>query len=311
VERREGSLKRRGSPFRETGRKRPGRIRCAAAALGAAILLLGCATRPKAVEEGILFELGSVETQALDPYRIRFSFTLSAENRGKRAYGSLSAYYALSFSGVPAASGSEELPALRPGESWEARLERTVDIRDFWEEIPGREELPDLSWALEAEFRETGEAGGLPLRTARAEGTCTRVREPELAIKSIILVKHELINVLLELVLDVRNPNAFPLDFDSASYQFYGEGRRWSKGSAERPATIPARGTAEVRLPLLLNFTETGRDLFDLVAKLKVVRYRLSGEAEIATPLAFLPEFRMVFDKSGAVQVERSLPSEP
>jgi len=198
-----------------------------------------------------------------------------------------------------------------PGQSRSVRFELTVDIRNFSEKAPGLAELPDLPWTLEAELRAPGEAGDMILGAAKAEGICPLVREPELTITSIVLVKYELINVLLELVLDVRNPNAFPVDFASAFYQFYGEGMRWSNGSAERAVAIPARGAAEVRLPIILNFTETGRNLFDLVAKLRVVRYRLCGDAKVVTPIPFLPEFRMKFDKSGATQVERTLPSTP
>jgi LEA14-like dessication related protein len=124
-------------------------------------------------------------------------------------------------------------------------------------------------------------------------------------------VRHELVNVLLELVLDVENPNPFPVEFSAASYRFHGEGRKWAAGKVDRPVTIPARGTAEVRLPIPLNFTETGRDLFDLVAKLRVVRFRLEGQARVTAPISFLPEFRMDFDRTGAVQVERTLPAGP
>ncbi|HSV56788.1 MAG TPA: hypothetical protein VLH39_06740, partial [Magnetospirillaceae bacterium] len=60
--------------------------------------------------------------------------------------------------------------------------------------------------------------------------------------------------------------------------------------------------------PMLLNFTEMGRDVFDLVTRLRTISYRLEGRALVSTPLAFLPGFRMGFDVSGAVRVERALP---
>lgn len=135
--------------------------------------------------------------------------------------------------------------------------------------------------------------------------------EPILTIRSVVLVRHELVNVLLELILDVENPNPFPVEFHTVSYRFYGEGRMWGSGTLDRPMPIPAGGEAEVRLPVLLNFTETGRDLFDLVAKLQTVRYRLEGQARVGVPGPRLSEFPMRFDRAGSVRVERTLPAGP
>lgn len=138
-----------------------------------------------------------------------------------------------------------------------------------------------------------------------------KLLEPVLTVRSIVLVRHELVNVLLELILDVENPNAFPVEFSAAHYRFHGEGRKWGSGTADRSVPIPSGSKTEIRLPLLLNFTETGRDLFDLVAKLQTVRYRLEGRATVSTPMPFLPEFQMDFDRTGTVRVERTLPARP
>ena len=166
-----------------------------------------------------------------------------------------------------------------------------------------------LAFALLAAVSALVSCAGRPPAPARAESAFQPVRAPLLSIRSIVLLRHELVNVLLELVLDVDNPNAFPVDFASADYRFFGEGRKWAGGSVECSVKIPARGRAEVRLPILLNFTETGRDLFDLVARLQVVRYRLTGRARIVTPLALVPEFFMDFDEGGTVRVERTPPA--
>lgn len=278
-------------------------------ALAVAVFLAGCATKP-ASGPRVLLEISSVRAEALDQHRTLFSFVLTAANTGGKALESVSASYALSLDGASAAASCLDEPLRIPaGESRDMRFEVSVDIRDLSGDTLALPISGDMPWTLAAELRSPGAAGDILLASAEAKGSYPLIREPELTITSIILVKHELINVLLELVLDVRNPNAFTVDFASASYQFYGEGRRWANGSVERAISIPARGTAEVRLPIVLNFTETGRNLFDLVAKLKVVRYRLAGEARVVTSVPFLPEFRMKFDKSGATQVERALPT--
>lgn len=268
------------------------------------LVLSSCATAPGPPGPPLLVEIKSVETEAVDQFRVRFTFRTAVSNRGPQRLKDISLSWALELGGRACNSGSlGEGIALDPGQGVEARCAFVVDTREPAMR-PDRAELP---WRMEAQARTGGAAGAMLLGSGRAEGTFPLVQEPGLAIQSITLVRHELVNVLLELVLEVSNPNAFPVNFENASYQFYGEGRKWSNGAMDRPVGIPARGTAEVRLPIVLNFTEAGRDLFNLVAALKVVRYGLTGEARITTPVPFLPEFRMSFDKSGSTQVERTL----
>lgn len=285
----------------------------------AAGILTSCANLPPEPAPRGEVRIGPVRTEALDPSRVRFLFEVRTSNPGPRALPGLSLDCRLEAGGIPA--GLSEAPgaggagspgpvgpfSLGPGEERVWSFEGTADLRSL--PASGPDEVP---WRIAAVLSAPG-PDGIPgeVGSARTEGTVPRVREPLLTIRSIVLVRHELVNVLLELVLDVENPNPFPVEFSAASYRFHGEGRKWASGKVDRPASVPARGSAEVRLPILLNFTETGRDLFDLVAKLQVVRFRLEGQARVTAPLPFLPEFRMDFDRSGAVQVERTLPTRP
>jgi len=299
----------------------------AAALLGLAAALASCATRPSAPGPRVEVEIGPVRTEALDQHRVKFTFEVRAANPEPRPLSDLSLACALQAGGVPVelAAGPEISGpgtdgsrssgpgsfSLDPGDIRTRTFEGTADLGT----LPGTAEAgagpaDSVPWRVSAALSAPGPAG-VPrtLGSATAEGSFPLVREPLLTIRSIVLVRHELVNVLLELVLDVENPNPFPVDFSSTSYRFHGEGRKWASGTVDRSVTVPARGSAEVRLPILLNFTETGRDLFDLVAKLQVVRFRLEGQARVAAPVPFLPVFRMDFDQSGAVRVDRSLPA--
>ncbi len=298
------------------------------AALGAlAAALSACATRPPEPPPRAGVEIREVRIEALGPDRVRFAFEVRASNPGSRALSGLSLDCRLEAGGVPVSieadgpaspgTGGYGPFTLGPGEERVRTFQGTADLAAPPDSgpasgAPGEPGADEAPWTISASLSASGPDGlSVEVGSARAEGTVPRIREPVLEIRSIVLVRHELVNVLLELVLDVENPNPFPVEFSAASYRFHGEGRKWASGTVDRAVAIPARGKAEVRLPILLNFTETGRDLFDLVAKLRVVRFRLEGQARVTSPLSFLPEFRMDFDRSGAVRVERTLPAGP
>ena len=114
-----------------------------------------------------------------------------------------------------------------------------------------------------------------------------------------------LVTTNLKLGLEVYNPNSFPVELSSLSYDFYGEGKPWSGGKAEQALLVPARSAEKIALAFELNFADRDRALLDLVAKLQVVSYRLKGQGSVATGLGFLPVFRLAFDEEGSCRVER------
>jgi hypothetical protein len=144
------------------------------------------------------------------------------------------------------------------------------------------------------------------------------VREPVFRITSIRVMRDLLVTTELRLSLEIENPNDFPLVLDSFSWRFWAEGRPWASGeapgsacgaaggvSSAGPLLIPARGKAERQLDFEMNFADRDRRLFDLVARLSSVSYRLFGEARLSTPEAGLPAFASRFDESGSCPVER------
>jgi LEA14-like dessication related protein len=134
---------------------------------------------------------------------------------------------------------------------------------------------------------------------AVAAASFPRIREPEFTITAIAIMQAELINTRFRVSLRIDNPNIFPVDLSSFGYELYGAGRFWADGREEDVLHIPAQGSAETRLFLMMNFINMKRSLLDEVIALRQVRYRFTGEAEVGTGVAWLPRFRMGFDHSG------------
>jgi hypothetical protein len=147
------------------------------------------------------------------------------------------------------------------------------------------------------------------------------VRDPVFRITSIRIMRDLLVTTELRLGLEIENPNDFPLALDSFSWRFWAEGKPWASGEASgsyasgsyasgapsggAELLIPARGKAERKLDFEMNFADRDRKLFDLVARLSSVSYRLFGEARLSTGESVLPSFSSRFDESGSCPVER------
>jgi len=143
--------------------------------------------------------------------------------------------------------------------------------------------------------------------SAIAQGTAEfpRIQEPVFSITSITILQAELINTRLKVRLRVDNPNYIPMDLFSFAYSLYGAGRFWAEGTEKNPCSIPAFGSVEKDLFLVMNFIDMRRDLLDQVIAMTRVRYRFTGTAEIGTSLYYLPAYTKSFDLQGDSVVER------
>ena len=130
-----------------------------------------------------------------------------------------------------------------------------------------------------------------------------RISEPELVITSIAILQAELINTRFRVNLQINNRNAFPVTLSAFKYELYGDGLFWASGEERDVFHIPAKGSAETRLFLLMNFINMRRGLLDEIIALRRVNYRFSGEAEVDIEVPWLPRFRMNFDRSGLSEV--------
>jgi LEA14-like dessication related protein len=289
-------------------------------------------TKPAPEPEALpVLSILAMKATAIDQHRSSLLVTARVENPRRN---DLVLVQPTLWAGLQLATGGYDLGTQQPKgdiqvaafteSTFELWLE--LDTRILDQDIPGFKEqsVAEVLARLTATARVQPDAAGTPesgLVDLEAEAALQvpLIREPELRILAINLVKHELINVILEVVLEISNPNAFALEFDQLAYDFFGEGRRWSRGLERKTLLIPARGfadgantstvngTASTKIPVILNFTEMDRRVFDLVEKLQVINYRLGGTATVRTGLDFLPEFTMGFERAGNVKVERTL----
>jgi LEA14-like dessication related protein len=129
------------------------------------------------------------------------------------------------------------------------------------------------------------------------------VKEPVFSITSIKILQAELINTRLKVHIRVENPNNFPVELLSFTYELYGSGRLWADGTEKNACTIPASGFLEKDLYLVMNFINMRRDLLDRIIAMRTVRYRFTGTAELSAEA--LPAFTHAFNLEGESEVEQ------
>jgi LEA14-like dessication related protein len=153
----------------------------------------------------------------------------------------------------------------------------------------------ELDLDLEVRF-DSGEYTRLALTAARS---FPRIQEPRFDITSMTVKKAELINTRFLLILRIDNPNEFPLVLGDFRYELYGEGRFWADGNLKEVLHIPARDFAETQIALVMNFINMPRELLDRITAREQVPYRFTGDLTVETGVAYLPQFRMGFEKDG------------
>jgi len=129
------------------------------------------------------------------------------------------------------------------------------------------------------------------------------IKEPEFFITSIKILQAELVNTHLKVQLKINNPNPFPVTLSSFTYELYGAGRFWADGKEKNVLTVPAAGSAEKDLFLVMNFIDMRRDLLDMIIAMESVPYRFKGTVEIGA--ANLPLVTREFNLEGESEVTR------
>jgi LEA14-like dessication related protein len=283
-------------------------LRAASLAL-CAVLFASCATgkielRP--VEAPPRARVEAKEAIALDRYRLRLPFALELENSGTGAVVLESFDCRLLVGGAEAGRiAGTEPESVAATSSTALPLEFALDLRDLGGSFAAPEGPTKAAFRIEAKLVLKAADGSRGEARAEAGGSFPIIREPRLSILSLKIERDILVTTKLRLAIEVHNPNAFPVSLGSISYCFDGEGKPWAEGYAEGPFSIGAGSSEKIALAFEMNFADRDRALLDLVANLRIVRYRLAGDASVAAGLEGLPSFPLRFDEEGSCRVER------
>jgi len=129
------------------------------------------------------------------------------------------------------------------------------------------------------------------------------VQAPKFQITEIAILQAELINTRFRVALMIDNPNPFPLELTSFSYELHGNGRFWARGAERNVIRVREKSTLVGNLMLVMNFIDMDRALLNQIINLEDVNYRFIGAVQVSTGIDFLPKFDDGFDISGYSKV--------
>jgi LEA14-like dessication related protein len=131
------------------------------------------------------------------------------------------------------------------------------------------------------------------------------VIEPEFNVISIYIIQADIVVTEFEAVIRINNPNDFPVELSSITYELYGNEAFWTGGNVNNVFQIPAFSSGENRFTFSMNFINMSRRLLDDVIAMRQVNYRFKGQAQVRPMVNGISVFNVYFNCYGLSEVKR------
>ena len=158
----------------------------------------------------------------------------------------------------------------------------TVNFDKLLELMKQTKNLDSLSFDLIGKIQPGGLLAAFNIPFERS-GSLPNVRIPEISFSGLKIKKMGFTGVDLELGLNLKNKNVFGFDIGALNYDIALAGSQVAKGVTENLASIPAKGTGEIKLPINVNFASALGSLSSALKGGKILA-DISGDADLKTP---------------------------
>ena len=142
----------------------------------------------------------------------------------------------------------------------------------------------------------------IPVET---EGSFPILRVPRLQVNRLRLNEISLSGADLSLDLQLINRNSFKVFVESLEYRFQVNEQDWASGMRQERVRIPENDSAELTIPIDLDFGSLGRGVYQLILGGQRLKYVLEANVEVGTSLRGLKEASLPFELSGQLSVGR------
>ncbi|MBN1783328.1 LEA type 2 family protein [bacterium] len=181
----------------------------------------------------------------------------------------------------------------------------TLEFRELYETYQAFKNMDSTDYRLACGFTFQLPILGLTRIPVQKSGRLPLIKLPKLSLRALKLNRISLTGADLDLEIDMKNPNAFSLFLKNLNYNFMVSGASWASGNLSAPASVNAKDSGLLRIPVSLDFIEMGRTVYQMVSGSKSLDYQLNGSLGFDTSLPLLKNVDWPVDMTGAVKVTR------
>jgi LEA14-like dessication related protein len=236
------------------------------------------------VERPLISLAGVPKVEKLDFLGVSLAFACRIENPNPFPLSVAGVSYRLELEGRKAAQGSMAAPlAVAPADAGgygAGTVAVPVGVR--FTDVPGFAQV--LALDREAAYRLTGEVtfntpGGLVSVPIAQAGTLVVPRAPRVAVGNVMLRKASPREVALEMSMDVRNPNGFPIPAGRIQYGLFISGNEVVRTEVLIPEPIAAGGSTVLAVPVSVSPFKAGKAAAKLLIPFASMDVGIRGEA--------------------------------
>lgn len=107
------------------------------------------------------------------------------------------------------------------------------------------------------------------------------VEKPKVALDRVEVADVSFSKAKLMFVVKVENPNGIDLKVDEVNYKIFLEDKAFTSAKTEKAVNVPARGSAEIGIPVPVEYKGLWTNLMKIFDA-RTVSYRIEGDAKLS-----------------------------
>ncbi len=196
-------------------------------------------------------------------------------------------------------------PTLPAGSDTVVVLPVSFTYRQLFQTIRNVGKQDSIPYTLQATFDINVPVLGVVTIPVVHRGKFPIIRKPQLKIRQLKLNSLTWSGAELRLVLEVKNPNGFPLALQKLNYDVTLNYHAIVSGATTAPGQAPAHQSTILEIPIRLNFVELGRSIYHILQGDSSVPVGVQGKVAINPPLPQFKASSLPFNLQRAIHIAK------
>lgn len=183
------------------------------------------------------------------------------------------------------------------------RVPVTLNFKEVYSAAESLAESDEAGYSFDSSFTFDLPGLGSTEVAVQKEGEIPMLRMPVVRIASLQINEMSLSGADLSLILEFENGNGFGLLINSFDYSLNVDGSRWAEGSTLEGVSVSGNDTAQLEIPLKLDFMEIGISVYRMLSGSDSVPYELSGTFSVGADHPLLGSTELQIKRDGRVSL--------